>query len=89
VSQEKLQRPTTPCSGIELLNYAEANDGNQVLAYKQLANGAARSSYTLAWYSDSQLFDVFADIADDWEELSRQDFYNFHGKEEHIWHLYE
>ncbi len=83
------QRPTTPCSGIELLNYVTANDGSQVLAYKQLAGGAARSSYTLSWYSDSQTFDVYADIADDWEELSRQDFYQFHGEQEEIWHLYE
>lgn len=86
---EKLLRPLTPCSGIELLDYVTAQEGKQVLAYKRLAGGVARSSYTLVWYSDAETFDVFADIVDDWEELSREDFYNFHGKEELIWYLYE
>lgn len=85
----KQTRPTTPCTGTELLDYVIEQNGIQVLAYKQIATGAARSSYCLTWYSDDQRFDVFADIADDWEELSREEFYQFHGKEDNIWHLYE
>lgn len=86
---EKMPHPTTPCTGVELLDYIEARRGEQVLAYVQLAGGVARSSYTIAWYSDSQTFDIFVDIADDWEELSRDDFYRFHGEEERIWYFYE
>lgn len=86
---EKSQRPEMPCTGIEMLDYTVSQNGQQVLTYKSLAGGAARSSYTLVWYAHEQLFDVHADIADDWEELSREEFYQFHGEDERIWYFYD
>lgn len=83
-------KPTVPpYTSSELLDYVETLQGKQVYAYKKLAGGSARSSYSIQYYPAVQTFDVFADICDDWQEMQRSEFVAWHGDDERIWHIHD
>lgn len=82
------QKPETPCSSSELLDYLFALNGRQVDAYKLLCGGIARSSYAIT-YCGCDEFDMFVSIADEWVTMERNDFLKFHGDGERIWHIWE
>jgi hypothetical protein len=71
----------------ELLDYVQRQVGQQVMAYKIIAGGSAKSSYALHYYADSATFDVYCNIGGEWEELDRHAFLDLHGDDQSHWHV--
>jgi len=86
--ENKNTSPVSPCTSSEFLDYVIKVAGKQVDAYKRLAGGIGRSSYTIEYYAHSDTFHMFVDIIGEFEEMTRSEFLAFHGTNDRIWYIH-